>query len=295
MSRRGDPLTDKILEEIRSTFALVFKNLRQTRVDVSLRAPVTIFNMVFPCQVFSLSLKFEAPRLHNPLFLKKNLRLQAVSFLEKGCEIRHHPCQWQPTLLQMPALSQASQAWHQVTFENIARPKLQEKKATPFPKNQQKMVIPPKPSLKVLQLQTVKDTLSAKRLDLKTFTPKAKLTPSRLYCLPIHKAPVPLHRFSAEMKERFKKALAEKAKTTPANIQIKIVYDRMEMTQFGAMVQDTRGNLICTPKSELVGKNHLRSVAPHRASQPQLVYLVFGTRLDTQESLRALVPAEGVV
>jgi hypothetical protein len=111
-------------------------------------------------------------------------------------------------------------------------------------------------------------------------------------------------RFDANEMLSFQKALAEKAQTKPLNIRVTLVYDRMNMPLFSSLSQDKQGQMVCVPKSSLIGKNHpawdkigsrysLLSKNENDA-KPSLFYLVFGLKLDTQQPVRAVVPVSAL-
>ena len=117
---------------------------------------------------------------------------------------------------------------------------------------------------------------------------RVKDMPSSMWRLPFYKNAIPAHRFDRETKERFRSTLAKKAQTVPANIQIRLVFDRMNMTLFENMEQDKQGKLMCHPKSRYIGKNWARY---HHEADRQPMYLVFGAVMNTGKSVSALVSA----
>jgi hypothetical protein len=121
---------------------------------------------------------------------------------------------------------------------------------------------------------------------------------SRFYALPIRKTAIPPHRFSLSVREQFRKALAEKAKTYPANVQLKVVFERMHMALYASIQPDELGHFLCVPKSELLGRNReaaaSQAILNHHASAGNATYLVVGIRLDNKEDIRALVPVSSI-
>jgi hypothetical protein len=133
---------------------------------------------------------------------------------------------------------------------------------------------------------------------------------ARMNRMPVRKKPVPLHRFSLAMRQRFRQALSEKSGAPFDQIQLLLVYDRLDMTLYGSILKDEQGDLICTPKSAapVVEKKHAtpprgierwRERPQSEASEPSRlvmpdslrnVYLILGLRLDTQQEIRALIP-----
>jgi hypothetical protein len=130
---------------------------------------------------------------------------------------------------------------------------------------------------------------------------------ARMLALPIRKAPVPPHRFSLAMRQRFRQALAEKSGTPPDQIQLQLIFDRLNLNLYAAIRQDEQGYLLCTPKSDASPTDSSRRERGRFASQnrralrPSLptsadtsvFYLVIGLRLDTRQDVRALVSPAG--
>lgn len=104
--------------------------------------------------------------------------------------------------------------------------------------------------------------------------------------LPILKSPIPAFRFSAEWKDRFRRALADKAATAPANILLSAVYSGLNRRAFASVSADDRGLLSCVPRAEAVGKRRALS------EMGETCYLAVGQRMDTRARLSALVSAE---
>lgn len=134
---------------------------------------------------------------------------------------------------------------------------------------------------------------------------------TRMNRLAIRKRPVPLHRFSLAMRQRFRQALAEKSGAAFEQIQLLLVFDRMDMTLYSSILKDEQGDLLCTPKtalqSTISAKKHAspprgierwreRTRAEEqqeRTATPDSLlnaYLIIGLRLDTKQEIRALIP-----
>ncbi|MGE0199607.1 MAG: hypothetical protein AB7P76_01425 [Candidatus Melainabacteria bacterium] len=106
----------------------------------------------------------------------------------------------------------------------------------------------------------------------------------RAWRLPIARRPVPVHRFSNAEQLILKRQLSEKMKTVPANITLSLVFEYMDMTLFAGVQQGNMGELLCEPKppTGLPGRD-----TGHSAN----FFLVIGTRTDTREVVKTLVPA----
>jgi hypothetical protein len=121
----------------------------------------------------------------------------------------------------------------------------------------------------------------------------------RFYALPIRKNAIPPHRFSLTTREQFRKALAEKAKTSLANVQLKVVFERMYMALYASIQPDELGHYMCIPKSELLGRNRetpsSQALLNHQSAGTHATYLVIGIRLDNKEDIRTLVPVHTIL
>ena len=144
------------------------------------------------------------------------------------------------------------------------------------------------------QFKPVEPTvITTSLLDRLTKHPKSWVTPRRFYQLPMLRRPLPLYRFSQTHKDWFRKALAGKAGIGEARIQVTRVYDRIDLNTVDGFEIDPQGQLWITPKANLVGEAAKRA----KLSSPDVdksAWIVLGTRLDTQESIRAVVPV-GIV
>jgi hypothetical protein len=299
MPGRGPEIGQSVIDEfIRATLSWQFGEVKTTAVPVALETNWTIYAMGFPVVKGHLACRMPSPRIRHLSVIAdapplRQLGLEIPVTLGEGGEAAHV----KPVLRRMPIFGEKPLTWHQITFEGIRKPR------TRF------WAIPPKP--KVLSRGTQFERLTAKPRQLvipsSQHVSQRRLAfgferlgtrpfPGKYFVLPIIKTSVPLSRFGSELTIKFRKALAEKGQTSLTNTRVTLVYDRMNMALFTSLSQDSRGNMVCIPKSELVGKNH-----PHWGrSVPQSLnkgiasaatfYLVFGQRLDNQAPLRALVP-----
>ncbi|MBK8189574.1 MAG: hypothetical protein IPK79_03910 [Vampirovibrionales bacterium] len=115
---------------------------------------------------------------------------------------------------------------------------------------------------------------------------KSRPFPATYLQLPIKKNPIPVFRFAPEQKERFRRALAEKAGTVPANILLNVVYYGLNRMAFASVNADNRGVLHCAPRPEAVGRR--RSLS----DMGETCYLAVGQRMDTKARVTALSPME---
>lgn len=104
----------------------------------------------------------------------------------------------------------------------------------------------------------------------------------RLRQLPLQRTAIPPHRFSSDKRRYLREQLAKKTGTHPGNVTLQVVYDRLDMSLFASIDKDDRGHLLCYPKTD--------ASSLKKAKAGQGAYLVFGTRVDTGDTLRALIP-----
>ncbi len=288
----------KLKDEVRATLKLLFKNIDHYPVDVDLSAGMTAYITELSCETNDVPLRGRAvavsedpirilserlPELHNlPLMPEAKLSEQMA-------------CSFEPVMAHEPVFDDMVLETAGVSFDNIA---LSQSRAWPLEAFVAHSVASP---LETENLRTAANTLDAGTFKTGTHSlaetlPKIRALHSpRFYALPIRKSPVPPHRFSLSVREKFKQALAEKAQTPPANLQLKIVFERMDMTLFSSIQQDDHGYLLCVPKSEFLGKNQTLDPKGEQKKKPSGdAYLVYGFRLDNKESVRALVPASAI-
>lgn len=293
MSGRGDSFTDKVMEEVRSTFALAFKQVGHKKADLDLSTPMTHYSMGFPCATVDFPIPTSLPDIHDPLAsLHVAGKVRKPELLsDMVCTQARVETSWAPVVVEQPVIPKIGVPWHRVTFDNVRKPAIKRIVITPIAKGPVRLVAPKGIFTRIRSMNPEPVTLRQRKYPMQIMGVFTKPAPPHLYGMPILKYSVPLHRFSYSMKERFRKALAEKADTRPGNIQLTVVYDRMIMNMFSSFSQDSRGNMVCYPKPELVGRSRLKlsdSDATNIRNAP--VYLVYGVRLDNQEAVRALVP-----
>jgi hypothetical protein len=106
--------------------------------------------------------------------------------------------------------------------------------------------------------------------------------------LPILKKALPLHRFNQSAKDKFRQALADRAQVSPDRIMVKGVYPSIPISLFRSVEPDAHGNLLCHPKPDVVGMT--ATGLPRLTQDVPMVYLVYGSRLDTREAIHAVIP-----
>lgn len=289
---RPDSLAGKAKRELESALKLLFRDVNINRSDLELACHETAYLTALPCEPVAVSLEAEPPQVSlDPI----------RSLQERGCGVRQPEMitssarlgggaafAFEPAAIEAPVFEADHTVIHGVGFGNM-QVNLLAWPVTPLSGKAGRLPIPHSPAGKISGLTA--DAMQTKARGLPVaIAGRATHPATRFYAMPIRKAPIPPHRFSSELRERFRKALAEKGKTIPANIQLKVIYERMDMSLYASLQQDEQGNLLCVPKSEVLGRNAQRGLS--RTGSASLVYLVFGSRLDTREDLRALVPAE---
>lgn len=199
------------------------------------------------------------------------------------------PCHIDPVLCREPRLEETQHRLYQVSFDSI-------RQVTTHPFKTGMPAAKSSASWPVERLKTNTRPIPAPAYQTAARQlPDAKVQTrteagNRFYAMPIKKSPIPPHRFSAELRELFRKTLAEKEKIHPANVQLRLIFERMDMSLYSSLQQDEQGNLLCTPKSEFIGQNTGKTTLAGKTPPTQTAYLVFGTRLDNKADLKALVP-----
>ncbi|MEB3286721.1 MAG: hypothetical protein VKJ04_04400 [Vampirovibrionales bacterium] len=296
MSGSGDHLSGKLMQELRSAFALIFKNLGTDGVDLGIRVDTVIYPCLKQGRTQELKLQtFSSPRLRNALSENNfsDCKIERVPLYEQDAPLCAIPCSWQATLVSEPILADATATLCSVDFDNIRHPAdFEWQISSPaFSKNRAAspvMNLPvPVSSTKSLSvnLPKLEGPKGLHDLPVQITNKKSHTFPSRLWQLPFIKRPLPPHRFSSEIKNRMRQALAEKAGVNPASVQIQVIFDRINLGLFASIDQDEKGNLICHPKPDVLHQ-------PEKARHFPSAYLVFGIRMDTKETLKALVPMQ---
>lgn len=298
----GNPLGGKIKEELLSALRLLFKTAEQYAVDVDLSCNFTAFVTELSAVSEAVQVGFPAPSLSedvipSALFSRQTRTLRLV---ESNGISNTAPCEWQSVLCSEPVFDDLQFEPVEVPFDNMNQTQagcwLIEGLKVPVKKQAIDKVSSP-----ISKGMGEFKPFTAKTHSIADHLPKVSVKDNpRYYALPIRKASIPPHRFSPEARERFRQALADKSGTQPGNVQLKMIYERMNMGLYAGIQVDETGSLMCTPKSEMIGRNAERtSGVSSRLSQAaagsESSYLVLGVRLDTKADIRALVPVEGIL
>lgn len=327
MSGRRAAFTGKVVKNVVDDFMgrlirYQFAGVEQHPMDVSMDLNFTIYSMDTPCDTHLLNFpdpEEDVTHCHtNSLDLPPILATIAKDNVqETPVKVRRLACRIPAALSSKGNISQIkaksydietwrlrSLKWHLVTFEKIAQPGVSFLKLDGFK-------TPPVFEKQISQFRVQFHNLAIPTSHTKTklfpfdnLSVKVKDAPGKCYAQAILRQSVPLVRFDANEMVCFQKALAEKAQTKPINIKVTLVYDRMNMPLFSSLSQDKQGQMVCIPKSSLIGKNHpawdklgsrysLLS-KNESGSKPSLFYLVFGLRMDTQQPVRAVVPVSAL-
>lgn len=289
----GNPL-DALKDEVQGTLKLLFRHVEQQSINLDIAADFTAYQTGFPCDVESVDLNPEEIAVSTDPIAILNGRVYATTAIDTLPEAQlseNAPCRIDPVACHEPVLEALQFDSLGIAFENVALTESREMPPEPVATKAHGLAVQgfDPPSSKNVSSESFK----AKTYSLGNPLSKVRtLNTPRFYALPIKKTPIPPHRFPAELKELFREKLAEKAKTVKANVQLRIVYERMDMSLYAGIEQDAHGNLLCTPKNELLGRNAATHAAQAlRKTAPAVsAYLVFGTRLDNKEDIRALVP-----
>lgn len=284
----GGHLGDKLRKELAALVSDIRKDVHAHAVDFGIDCNLVFYPTTPTCNTDSIT--FEAPKLqiHDAL---DHFQTQVVhnTDLLSQTTVLDIPCIFENVILKAPILTANDVICHNITFSNLgkATPKTFEPKPHPIakPKTYAQSLLTLKSATQawiVTKLKTISRVQDNTRIRVRN-----QVTPAKLWTIPIRRSPIPPHRFTTEQKTKFRQALADKASTNPANVQIKVIFDRLTMSMFSAIDQDDRGNLLCTPRAELVGKQAVK-LPP----QPT-TYLVMGSRTDTGAPIRALVPMDG--
>lgn len=294
----GPTLGGKIQAEVSSALRLLFKSVAQQSVDVDIPVPLTLYLTELACDSQSVSL--EQPEVQvsdDPIrALESQERIiNQLALIENVPLAADAPCDIAPALCVTPVIERTDAAINRVTFENIRFTESHTAPVEPLSaeiwhKDVESFA---KPNVG----QMTPGVFKAKSLSLKDQLPKATVREHpRLFSLPIRKMPIPPHRFSQAVRDVFRSALAEKAGTKASNVQLKVIFERMNVAFYTSIQQDEQGHLLCVPKNELVGRNaqsKTGQVMLERLTQnTETAYLVVGFRLDNKQDIRAMVPVD---
>lgn len=290
----SQPLGSKIKAEVESALKLLFKSVPQHSISTELQTGMVVYLTDLPCETTQVPLQAEAPAVSSdPIqaLRQKSHQVHQFDLLPQQAALAEAcPCDLDPVLCHEPVLDEIILEISSVSFENMGAVISQKWNLETLESQSHAQLIGTfeKPETTLVSPQT----FQPKTKNLYEAMPKFRTTNDpRFYALPIKKSPIPPHRFSAPMREAFRKALAEKANTRPDNVQLRIIFERMDMTLFASIQQDEQGNLLCTPKNELLGRNQSQN---KNSAAGNNMYLVYGFRLDNKEDIRVVVPADAI-
>jgi hypothetical protein len=289
-------LGGKIKDEVLSALKLLFKNAEQHTVSLALEPEFTIYPTDIPAESVGVPITTPEPEVsldpvrqlsEQPIGLQSGTLLTEVELAE-AC-----PCDIAPLLCHEPVYDELEFESHGISFDNLGTPSNRAWPIQPMHTHSQRKIIEKIPSPAMYTNSGGPITTKSRSILDKLAKTAVKSDP-RFYALPIRKAAIPPHRFSLTVREQFRKALAEKARTNPANVQLKIVFERMHMALYASIQPDELGHFLCVPKSELLGRNRdsagSKAILNQHSAAGQATYLVVGIRLDNKEDIRALVP-----
>lgn len=284
---------------MRSALKLLFKNVEQQSVNLAIEPPFTAYITGLHCETNEVPLTPPdvAVSLDPIKALQREQITQSLPLITTAKLAADAPCHLEPALCKEPVLSRqdaivSGVSFENVTFTNAHTAPLGKLSATVWNKEVEGFTVP---SLNRIP----PGSFQAQSHSLKDQLPKTQVRENpRLFALPIRKLPVPPHRFSPTIREIFRRTLAEKAGTRPDNVQLKVVFERMNVAFYTSIQQDEHGHLLCVPKNELIGKNALgkqgQALLERLSHNTENAYLVVGFRLDNRQDIRAMVPVDKV-
>lgn len=291
MSGSRDHFPEKLKRELQSTLMLLMKSLGHHAVDLTLPVTLTIFQIALSAKSYTAPVRVRPPESYTTQPLKRSIEVQIGALDLEAHLVEGGACAFDVVTHAERPLNELQPALHAVGFASMVA-RASRKLVIDAIEPARVMAEPVSMKLSDEAAQARATSIQpipavSRRIALEEVYQRSRPIPSPLFGLPLRKIPVPPHRFSVALKERFKRTLAEKNKTHAANIQLNIIFDKMDMSLFASISQDEYGHLLCHPKPEHLGKN-----APNAKTRFEgaPAYLVFGTRLDTGESVKALVP-----
>jgi hypothetical protein len=279
---------------------LLFKSVSQQALDVQIQTPLVSY--LTELKTDAMTVPLEAPDVQvseDPIrWQREHLPgCQSLPLLQTVPLAAEKPCTLSPVLCDAPVFKAHNTALHQVSFENAQWTVTHQAPLEPIQTQARQTLWPRmgKPDVKGIPIQPIQ----ARRTSLReqAMATQARENP-RFFALPIRKTPIPPFRFPPEIRERFRQALAVKEGTTPGNVQLKVIFQRMNVALYTTVQQDEQGHLLCVPKNELMGRNLLSKSGQlllNRLRQnSENTYLVVGFRLDNQKDIRTMVPVSAL-
>lgn len=300
MSGSRTHFIDQLMHELKSSLALLSKNAKQHSVDFDIAPDFTIYTTNIQCHWQAVELSVTPPTTQTVGNTIIDIPIQLLDLLSETPTLHAEACHFQATVIDEPVFDQTACALHEITFDGIHSINRTPAKTLPcetiaLPKNTASWPVEEnKPYVFNADLPRFKLSFKPKQWPIPTLKSNWLTIPSKFWTLPFRRTAIPPHRFTPEQKAVFRKALAEKANVPQANIQLQVIFDRINMGLFATIEQDEKGNLVCYPKPDYVGKNLSRAAA-NTATLNTSAYLVLGTRMDTKEALRTLVYAEDLM
>jgi hypothetical protein len=298
----GQPLGEKIKAELLSALKLLFKSAEQHAVNLALPDGLTIYATDIEGRSESVSIAPPQPLVsEDPIqcMQRRKVPTRRLTLLESTTLAAGAPCTWEPVLCNEPGLDAMQFESAGVKFDNMKITRAAAWPVTSPPVKIEKQPIGKLAAPLVKNVMDAQPLVTKSRSLLDTMSQVNVKHNARYYALPIRKASIPPHRFSLAMRERFRQALAEKAGTHEGNVQLKMIFERMNMGLFSAIQADESGSLMCTPKGELLGRNAETLAGQALLRQlsvgSEASYLVLGVRLDHKTDIRALVPVESLM
>ncbi|WP_373532648.1 hypothetical protein [Vampirovibrio sp.] len=292
----GYSLGGKIQAEISSALRLLFKSVGQQAVDISITPPLTLYVTQMTCENYSVGLEQPPIQISEDPIQALSQPAQSVNFLpliENVSLAADAPCHIQPVLCLESAIEPTDAVITGIAFENVRFTSSHQATLEPMTTEIWHKDVDgfTRPAVRPLNVGKFK----ANSQSMSDQAPQAKVREHpRLFCLPIRKMPIPPHRFSQAVRDIFRAALAEKADTKASNVQLKVVFERMNVAFYTSIQQDEQGHLLCVPKNELIGKNAQsktgQALLDRLDQNTENAYLVVGFRLDNKQDIRAMVP-----
>lgn len=275
---------------------LLFKSASHQAIDVHIQAPLVSY--LTELKTDAIGVPLEKPDIQvseDPIrWQREHLPgCQTLPLIQTVPLAAEKPCTLAPVLCKTPVFEPQNTALHQVSFNNVRWTEAHQAPLPPIEAQARQTLWPRlgKPAVKALPIQPFQARCTS--LKEQAMATQARENP-RFFALPIRKTPIPPFRFAPEIRERFRRALAEKAGTTPSNVQLKVIFQRMNVALYTSVQQDEQGHLLCVPKNELMGRNLLSKsgqlLLKRLDQNSENTYLVVGFRLDNQKDIRTMVP-----
>lgn len=304
-------LGDSIKNELLGALKLLFKHVQDCEIDLGIHPGLTHFSMSISTEIVAVPLTSPAPEVSlDPIrvLAKRQIKSFERMLLDGAQLAENSPCCFAPAICREPILEPLLFSSSGIALDSLVSPQCI---ALPLPELRMRVLNVFPEGIKVPKtgaLNRLIPSVSARKINLSKSMARLKILQGRrFFTLPVRKSPIPAHRFPLEIREQFRMALAEKVKTHPANVQLGIIFERMNMGLYASMQADAQGHLLCVPKIEvkvnqpayLKRESHRHQVGNSRQESGKnveytttMTYLVTGLRLDTREDIRALVPLE---